>query len=114
MCLLPVCLLDLSSSPKSEAGSLLEELRQMRLGSSVQVVVATNCMLKQAIALDHFCHRAGSAFIRADVRGVFASIFCDFGPNHTVLDVDGEPLHFATWPPCRPLSAHITLRSSAC
>ena len=95
MCLLPVCLLDLSSSPKSEAGSLLEELRQMRLGSSVQVVVATNCMLKQAIALDHFCHRTGSAFIRADVRGVFASIFCDFGPNHTVLDVDGEPLHFA-------------------
>ena len=83
----------LELEPYLEAGSLLEELRQMRLGSSVQVVVATNCMLKQAIALDHFCHRTGSAFIRADVRGVFASIFCDFGPNHMVLDVDGEPLH---------------------
>jgi len=58
----------------------------------LQVVVATNCMLKQAIALDSFCHRTKSAFIRADVRGVFASIFCNFGPNHTVLDVDGESL----------------------
>ena len=83
----------LEPEPYLEAGSLLEELRQMCLGSSVQVVVATNCMLKQAIALDHFCHRTGSAFIRTDVRGVFASIFCNFGPNHTVLDVDGEPLH---------------------
>ena len=56
----------------------------------VQVVVATNCSLKQAIALDSFCHRTNSAFIRADVRGVFASVFCDFGPSHTVVDVDGD------------------------
>ena len=56
----------------------------------MQVVVATNCPLQQAIALDSFCHRTKSAFIRADVRGVFASVFCDFGPSHTVLDVDGE------------------------
>lgn len=58
----------------------------------VQVVVATNCQLEQAIVLDEFCHRTKSAFIRADVRGVFASVFCDFGPSHTVLDVDGEPV----------------------
>ena len=56
----------------------------------VQVIVATNCSLKQAIALDNFCHRTKSTFIRADVRGVFASVFCDFGPSHTVLDVDGD------------------------
>ena len=56
----------------------------------LQVVVATNCSLKQAVALDKFCHSTKSAFIRADVRGVFASVFCDFGPSHTVLDVDGN------------------------
>lgn len=56
----------------------------------MQVVVATNCPLQRAIALDSFCHRTKSAFIRADVRGVFASVFCDFGPSHTVLDVDGK------------------------
>ncbi|CAL5220461.1 g2482 [Coccomyxa viridis] len=58
--------------------------------SKFQVVVATNCSLKQAIGLDKFCHSTKSAFIRADVRGVFASVFCDFGPSHTVLDIDGE------------------------
>lgn len=59
-----------------------------------QVVVATNCSLKQAIGLDKSCHSTKSAFIRADVRGVFASVFCDFGPSHTVLDIDGMSRHF--------------------
>lgn len=27
---------------------------------------------------------------QADVRGVFAQVFCDFGPSFEVLDVDGE------------------------
>lgn len=45
--------------------------------------------LKEALALNNFCHRNGIAFIRADVRGVFASVFTDFGPSFTVADVDG-------------------------
>ena len=31
--------------------------------------------------------------IRGDVRGVFGSLFCDFGPSFDVLDVDGEEPH---------------------
>jgi ubiquitin-activating enzyme E1 len=27
---------------------------------------------------------------QADIRGVFAQVFCDFGPAFEVLDVDGE------------------------
>lgn len=38
------------------------------------------------------CHRNGISFIRADVKGVFGSIFCDFGRNFEVTDVDGECL----------------------
>lgn len=30
---------------------------------------------------------------QADIRGVFASVFCDFGPAFEVLDVDGEEPH---------------------
>jgi ubiquitin-activating enzyme E1 len=28
--------------------------------------------------------------LQADIRGVFAQVFCDFGPAFEVLDVDGE------------------------
>ncbi|BDA45843.1 Ubiquitin-activating enzyme E1 1 [Coccomyxa sp. Obi] len=58
--------------------------------SQFQVVVATNVPLEKALALNDFCHRSGIAFIRADVRGVFASVFTDFGASFTVVDVDGE------------------------
>lgn len=30
--------------------------------------------------------------LQADIRGVFAQVFCDFGPSFEVLDVDGEHL----------------------
>ena len=30
------------------------------------------------------------ALLQADIRGVFAQVFCDFGPAFEVLDVDGE------------------------
>lgn len=45
--------------------------------------------LEKALALNDFCHRSGIAFIRADIRGVFASVFTDFGASFTVVDVDG-------------------------
>jgi len=57
-----------------------------------QVVVLTGTPLAEALRVDELCHRAGVAFIRADVRGVFARVFCDFGPAFTVFDVDGAAL----------------------
>ena len=47
----------------------------------------------KAEAVDAFCHANGVAFIRGDVRGVFGSLFCDFGPQFDVHDVDGEEPH---------------------
>ncbi|KAI3434380.1 hypothetical protein D9Q98_002458 [Chlorella vulgaris] len=58
-----------------------------------QVVVATELPLAESIRVDEWCHSHGVAFIKADVRGVFAQVFCDFGPAFQVLDVDGEEPH---------------------
>lgn len=62
---------------------------------STQVVVFTDLLLRKAIEVDNFCHRHKPpiAFIKADIRGVFGSVFCDFGPSFTVFDVDGEEPH---------------------
>ena len=32
----------------------------------------------------------GKAFIKGDTKGVFGSVFCDFGDSFTVVDQDGE------------------------
>lgn len=45
--------------------------------------------LAEAVRIDDFCHKNNIAFIRADIRGVFGSVFCDFGPSFVVSDVDG-------------------------
>lgn len=61
--------------------------------STSSVVVATQMPLAEAIRIDNFCHKADIPFIKADIRGVFASVFCDFGPAFQVHDVDGEEPH---------------------
>lgn len=58
-----------------------------------QVVVLADASLTEAKRIDTFCHANGIAFIWAQTRGVFASVFTDFGPNFTVIDVDGEDPH---------------------
>jgi len=81
----------------------------------LQVVVLTGTPLAEALRVDELCHRAGVAFIRADVRGVFARVFCDFGPAFTVFDVDGAALETVarTCIECRqPFSAAPTAPAS--
>ena len=56
-------------------------------------MVCTEVPQAKAEAVDAFCHANGVAFIRGDVRGVFGSLFCDFGPQFDVHDVDGEEPH---------------------
>jgi ubiquitin-activating enzyme E1 len=58
-----------------------------------QVVVLTDASLEEAKRVDAICHGAGIAFIHATTRGVFASVFTDFGPSFTVIDVDGAVWH---------------------
>jgi hypothetical protein len=57
------------------------------------VVVCTEVAVAKAKEVDAFCHANSIAFIRGDVRGVFGSLFCDFGPAFDVHDTDGEEPH---------------------
>ena len=55
-----------------------------------EVVVCTETSEKEAAMVNAMCRAKGVAFIKADVRGVFGSVFCDFGDAFDVADVDGE------------------------
>jgi ubiquitin-activating enzyme E1 len=60
-----------------------------------QVVVFTDVSLDKAFQFDDYCrsHKPPISFIKTEVRGLFGSVFCDFGPHFTVLDVDSHPPH---------------------
>ncbi|XP_048741886.2 ubiquitin-like modifier-activating enzyme 1 isoform X2 [Ostrea edulis] len=55
-----------------------------------QVVVLTNSNLEEQIQIGEICHKNNIKFIVVDSRGLFAELFCDFGENFSVIDVDGE------------------------
>ncbi|KAL6341445.1 hypothetical protein AAG906_032564 [Vitis piasezkii] len=63
--------------------------------SDFQAVVFTDINFEKAIEFNDYCHshQPPIAFIKAEVRGLFGSVFCDFGPEFTVFDVDGEEPH---------------------
>lgn len=60
--------------------------------SQFQAVVFTGLSLEKAIDFDDYCRmqKPPIAFIKSDVHGLFGSVFCDFGPEFTVYDVNGE------------------------
>ncbi|MCO5606848.1 hypothetical protein L7F22_061039 [Adiantum nelumboides] len=63
--------------------------------SRFQAVVLINASLEQACTYDSYCRNQTPpvAFIKADIHGLFGSVFCDFGPEFKVFDVDGEDPH---------------------
>ncbi|KAG5187960.1 ubiquitin-activating enzyme E1 [Tribonema minus] len=66
--------------------SCVEEDLTTTLVSRFQVVVLIDVPLSVQLEVDDFCHSKGICCIAADVRGVFASVFCDFGPAFVVSD----------------------------
>ncbi|KAM0995912.1 hypothetical protein ACFX2C_005981 [Malus domestica] len=74
--------------------TLTTELTKEQL-SNFQVVVFTDINLEKAIEFDDYTHnhQPPIAFIKTEARGLFGSVFCDFGPEFTVFDVDGEEPH---------------------
>ncbi|XP_059462488.1 ubiquitin-activating enzyme E1 2-like isoform X2 [Corylus avellana] len=74
--------------------TLTTELTKEQL-SDFQVVVFTDISLEKAIEFDNYCHnhQPPISFVKSEVRGLFGSVFCDFGPKFTVFDVDGKDPH---------------------
>ena len=65
--------------------------------SGYSVVVAVDLSLEEALQADAACRAATPpiAFIRADIRGLAASVFVDLGPSFTCLDPTGESIKTA-------------------
>ncbi|MED6111244.1 E1 ubiquitin-activating protein [Stylosanthes scabra] len=74
--------------------TLTTTLRKEQL-SDFQAVVFTEISLEKAVEFNDYCHshQPAIAFIKTEVRGLFGSVFCDFGPEFTVTDVDGNDPH---------------------
>jgi len=70
------------------------ELTTEFLKGNFQVVVVTDRLAMGSLAklfeLARFCHENSVCFIMAETRGVFSRLFCDFGEEFVVADVNGE------------------------
>ncbi len=53
-------------------------------------VVVTEASEEMRMYLSDFCHANGICYIQGLLRGLFASVFCDFGEAFTVHDTTGE------------------------
>ncbi|CAL0307731.1 unnamed protein product [Lupinus luteus] len=75
--------------------ALTSSFRGCRIVALRSAVVFTEISLEKAIDFYDYCHRhqPSIAFIKAEVRGLFGSVFCDFGPEFTFFGVDGEEPH---------------------
>lgn len=69
----------------AHSGAITEEFI-----SGFRVVVLVNSTYSEAQRIDAICHKHSIGFIKTDARGVFGSVFCDFGPEFVVADRDGE------------------------
>ena len=56
-----------------------------------QVVVLVDASIARQIEIDDFTHANGIQFISTTTRGLFSSVFCDFGPKFACIDTNGEP-----------------------
>ncbi|GMM29088.1 E1 ubiquitin-activating protein [Martiniozyma asiatica (nom. inval.)] len=73
-----------------------------------QVVVATDLPLAKQLELNTLTHKNGIKFITADVRGLFAQAFVDFGDEFTIYDKNGEEPHTGIVSDIEP-NGHVTM-----
>ncbi|KAF9782726.1 ubiquitin activating enzyme [Thelephora terrestris] len=55
-----------------------------------QVVVLSGIPLSKQLEINEWTHANGVHFIAAETRGLFGSVFNDFGPKFTIVDPTGE------------------------
>lgn len=72
---------------KTYTGTLTDDIIK-----KYRVVVLTESSLSEQLRISEITHANNIALIIASTRGLFAQVFCDFGPSFTVVDVNGEPI----------------------
>lgn len=73
-------------SVSSLTGPLTEDVLK-----KFSVIVLTDSVLEEQLRIDSWAHATGNkCVVVADTRGLFARIFCDFGPKFTVYDANGN------------------------
>lgn len=55
------------------------------------VIVLIDQSLTLQLEISEYCHNNNIQFLVGDVKGVFGSIFCDFGRDFQINDINGEP-----------------------
>ena len=88
---------------RHETGVLTEEMVKEH-----SIVVLTNSSLEEQLKVNEWCRAASPSvnMIVADVRGLYAQVFTDFGSKFTVVDTTGEA-------PITAMIASITSETSA-
>jgi len=88
---------------RHETGALTEEMIKEH-----SIVVLTNSSMEEQLKVNEWCRAASPSvnMIVADVRGLYAQVFNDFGPKFTVVDTTGEA-------PITAMIASITSENSA-
>jgi len=76
-------------NPYVTVGILEENLNESALQKFQVVVFVDKCTTRLG-DLDAICHSKGIKFVAVESRGLAGCIFCDFGKNFEVVDVDGE------------------------
>jgi ubiquitin-activating enzyme E1 len=72
---------------KTSTGELNEALLK---GYTVVILADGIESEEKLLKLSGFCRQENICFILAETRGVFSRLFCDFGDEFTVVDVNGE------------------------
>ncbi|CAL8105724.1 unnamed protein product [Calicophoron daubneyi] len=54
------------------------------------VVILTDCSHEVCCEIGDLCHNFGVKMVAVSTHGVFGKVFCDFGPEFTVIDATGE------------------------
>ena len=88
---------------RHETGALSEEMVKEH-----SVFVLTNSSLEEQLKVNDWCRAATPTInmIVANVRGLYAQIFTDFGPKFTLVDTNGKQ-------PITAMIASITTETSA-
>eukprot|EP01035_Chromulina_nebulosa_P025282 gene25282-32993_t len=78
-------------NPYVSVTTMKGDLKDIISKSSPTAVVLTEASIDDQLAISAYCRNAGVCLVISDVWGIFASVFCDFGPSFVVNDSNGEP-----------------------